>query len=214
MIGYASKGEGNQLLQFYISPKYLLKGEVIFKELINKLKIKAGIVGTNNLSYLSIALGFVKHLAIHTYLFRNNYEVFIEEKEGELKDCEKSDLERIVNFFHNSMGAPKEWLVNYVGKLIEKREIFFLENKDEIIGTCEVRISRTAPKFADIGMVVSPSYRRKGYGTYLLYKAKGIALERGKIPICSCEKDNIGSIKSINNCGFVSIYQLLTISFK
>jgi len=214
MIGYASVGEGNQLLQFYISPKYFLQGEVIFKEFINKMKIKTGIVGTNNLGYLSIALNFVKELNVHSYLFRNNYEVHIEEKEGILKECKDEDIERIVNFCHYSMGAPKEWLVGYIGGLIEKGEIFFLEIDDKIIGTCEVRKSTSAPEFADIGMVVSPDYRRKGYGTYLLNKAKTIALEWEKTPICSCEKDNVGSIKSINNCGFVSMYQLLSIAFK
>jgi predicted acetyltransferase len=214
MIGYASIGEGNQLLQFYISPKYLLKGEVIFKEFIDTLKIKTGIVGTNNLVYLSIALNFVKELNVNTYLFRNNYEVNIDEKEGTLKEAQEGDIEKIVNFCHYSTGAPKEWLTNYIGELIEKKELFFLKNRDEIIGTCEIRKSTTAPEFADIGMIVSPDFRRKGYGTYLLNKAKTIALEWGKTPICSCEKENVGSLKSITNCGFVSKYQLISIVFK
>ncbi len=214
MIGYASIDEENQLLQFYISPKYLSKGEVIFKEFIDKMKIETGIVGTNNLVYLSIALNFVKVLNVSTYLFRNTYEVNVEEKEEILKECQEEDIERIVNFCHYSMGAPKGWLKVYIGGLIEKKEIFSLEDGDKIIGTCEIRKSTTAPEFADIGMVVSPDYRRKGYGTYLLNKAKTIALEWEKIPICSCEKDNFGSIKAISNCGFVSMYQLLSISFK
>ena len=212
-IGYASIGEGNQLVQFYISPKHLSKGEVIFKEFIDEMEIRIGIVGTNNLGYLSLALNCVNELNINTYLFRNSSEVNVGEREGILKECQNEDIERIVNFCHYSMGAPNEWLVGYIGDLIEKKEIFSFENGDDIIGTCEVRKSTTAPEFADIGMVVSPNYRRKGYGTYLLHKAKTIALDWGKTPICSCEKDNAGSIKSIHNCGFVSIYQLLTISF-
>ncbi|MFK7772295.1 MAG: GNAT family N-acetyltransferase [Saprospiraceae bacterium] len=214
LIGYTSVNDENQLLQFYISAKYFSNGEVIFKEFIEIMQIKTGIVGTNNLGYLSIALNFVEKLKVHTYLFRNSFEVNIDEKEGILKECQTENLERIVDFCHYSMGAPKEWLTGYVGGLIEKKEIFFLEHDDKIIGTCEVRKSTTTPEFADIGMVVSPDFRRKGYGTYLLNKAKTIAIDSGKIPICSCEKDNVGSIKSINNCGFVSMYQLLSITFK
>ncbi len=214
IIGYASVGEGNQLIQFYISPMYLSKGEFIFNKFIDEMKIRTGIVGTNNLSYLSIALNFVKKLKVNTYLFRNIHEVNIEKKEGLFKECQDKDIERIVNFCQYSMGAPREWLLGYIGELIERREIFSLENDNEIIGTCEVRKSTTAPEFADIGMVVSPDFRRKGYGTYLLNKAKIIALEWGKFPICSCEKDNIGSLRSIQNCGFISMYQLLTIVFK
>lgn len=213
LIGYAAVDEGNQLLQFYILPMYLSNGPVIFKKFIDDKNIKTGIVGTNNLSYLSLALNFVKQLNLHSYLFRSTYEVIIEEKEGRLKACKNEDVDRIVNFCHYSMGAPKEWLVGYIGGLIERGEIFSLENEDKIIGTCEVRKSLTAPEFADIGMVVSPDFRRMGYGTYLLSQAKRIALEWGKTPICSCERDNTGSVKSIHNCGFVSLYQLLHIDF-
>ena len=214
LIGYASIGEGNQLLQFYIQPKHLMKGQVVFEEFLKTMNIKSGIVGTNNLGYLSVALHFVKELKVDSYLFRSYYEVDIEEKEGLLHECRIKDLDRIVNFCHDSMGAPKGWLNTYIGDLIKKREIFFLENRGEVIGTCEIRKSISAPAYADIGMVVSPAYRRQGYGTYLLHRAKRKAIEWGKIPICSCEKDNLGSMKSISNCGFVSMYQLLLITFR
>lgn len=213
MIGYASVGGDRQLLQFYISPGSLSLGRDIFSEFIEKMKITAGIVGTNNLTYLSIALHFVKELRVNTYLFRNSHEVEIEEKEGMLRECRVEDVSRIVNFCHHSMGAPKEWLEGYIGELIGKSEIFSFEQGDKIIGTCEVRKSVTAPEFADIGMVVSPEFRRRGYGTYLLHKAKTIALDWNKIPICSCEVGNYGSEKSIRNCGFESLHQLLSITF-
>ncbi len=214
LVGYASVDEGNQLLQFYISPNKPLRGEVIFKEFIGRLKITTGIVGTNNLGYLSIALSFVNKLHINTYLFRSNHEVSLPEKEGTFWESQDKDNDRLVAFYHKSMGAPKEWLVEYIGGLIERREIFSLQDGDTLIGTCEVRKSATSPEFADIGMVVSPDFRRRGYGTYLLNRAKTIAIAWGKTPICSCEKDNLGSLKSIANCGFTSMYQLLSISFK
>jgi predicted acetyltransferase len=111
------------------------------------------------------------------------------------------------------MGAPKGWLQGYLGGLVEKGEVFFLEQGDNIVGTCEVRKSTSAPAFADIGMAVSPDFRRQGYGTYMLNKAKAIAVEWGRHPICSCEKENVGSFKSISNCGFASKFQLLSITF-
>lgn len=214
IIGYAAVGENNRLIQFYISPRYFSKGVAIFKEFIDKLEIKTGIVGTNNPGFLSITLNFVEALKVDTYLFRTHYEVTIEEKEGILKECQVEDIERIANFCHHSTRAPKAWLSGYIGDLVEKGEIFSFENSSEIIGICEVRKSATAPAFADIGMIVSPEHRRKGYGAFLLNKAKKIAIEWGRTPICSCEKDNVGSLKAIQNCGFVSMYQLLHIVFK
>ena len=213
MIGYASIGEENQLLQFYITPKCQERAKVIFRDFIDRMNIKNGLVGTNNLNFLSTAINFVKELNVHTCLFRDSYGVNIEAKGGVLRECQVSDLEKIVNFCHYSMGAPKDWLQGYIGELVNNKEIYFFEKEGAIIGTCEVRKSNSAKGFADIGMVVSPDFRLQGYGTYLLNRARPIALEGGNIPICSCEKDNIGSLKSIHNCGFTSNYQLLMIKF-
>lgn len=214
LIGYACVNRRNQLLQFYISPEYLPVGETIFKKFLELQNIEKGIVGTNNPIYLSLALHLVKELEINTYLFRKYHDVLIEKKEGNFKQCEIGDIDRLVDFQHYSTEADKDWATEYLGNLIEKKEVFILEQDAEIIGLCEVRKRTTAPAYADIGMVVSPDYRRKGYGTYLLNRAKEIAIERKKKPICSCDKNNIGSFKSITNCGFVSTHQLVEIVFK
>ena len=213
LMGYTCVNSENVLLQFYLLPKFLSEGLKIFKEYITHTGIKKGIVGTNNPIYLSLALHDVEDVKIHTYLFSDNVEVNLEKKEGNLKKCQEKDTEVIIDFCHQSVGAPKEWLAGYISRLINKGEVFVLGKGEEIIGTCEIRESRSAPEFADLGMIVSPKFRKRGYGTYLLSEAKRIAKERGKEPICSCEIENMGSLKSIQKCGFVSLYQLLSITF-
>lgn len=213
LIGYACVNEEHELLQFYLRPRYLSQGAKIFQKYLADTGIHRGIVGTNNPVYLSLALIFAQEVGIHTYLFRAGFEVDIHEKEGVLKVCQQEDIERIVAFCHYSIHAPVDWLNGYISGLVAKAEIFVFEHEDNILGTCEVRSSQTAPAFADIGMIVSPEFRKQGYGTYLLSRAKQIAKERQKEPICSCEKDNLGSFKSISNCGFISMHQLLAIDF-
>lgn len=213
IVGYVCLGEENLLLQFYVFPEYMKNSLVIFEYLIHHLNIKKAMVGTNNPIFLSNALHFSKGLEIHSYLFSDGFKVEFEEKEGDFSQCQPKELDKVVDFCHNSMAAPKEWLLGYIGDLIEKEEIFSLQKNNKIIGTCEVRKSISAPNFADIGMVISPNYRKQGYGTYLLNKAKSIAISSGRKPICSCEKENIGSLKSIENCGFINLHQLLAIDF-
>ena len=101
----------------------------------------------------------------------------------------------------------------YLGDLLAKGEVYALKNGDEYIGACEVRSSLTNEHVADVGMVVSPDHRRKGLGTYLLGQAKRIAKEGDKLAICSCEVDNIGSKKSIEKNGFISVHQMLLLDF-
>ncbi len=212
-VGYACVKDQNWLLQFFVLPEWLHQGEVIFQEFIQQQKIEKALIGTNNPLCLSIAMHHQKSTQIHTYLFSDFIKTRSIEREGRLKKAESSDLERLVEFCYQSMGAPKEWLTGYVNGLIQKGEIFAFEKGNEILGTCEVRKSESDHQIADIGMVVSPFHRRQGLGTFLLGKAKEIALEWNRSPICSCEKDNIGSLKSIQKNGFRSIHQMLLLEF-
>ena len=212
-IGYGCIGDENQLIQFFITHRYLNQGTKIFQQLKEELKVVKGIVGTNNPIYLSNALHFTKQLDIHTYLFEHFSDPIINEKKGSFKNCTSEDLLRMVDWYHASLGASVEWLHGYLNGLIEKGEVFSFERDGKIIGACEVRRSNSSLYYADIGMIVSPDFRKKGYGTFLLNQAKSIAIKWGRTPICSCEKKNIGSFRSIQNCGFASKYQLLAIDF-
>ena len=212
-VGYTNVADDGKLLQFYIAPRFMNRGNDVFRQLIGQRQISSAMVGTNNPGFMTYALKYAQTVDIHTYLFRDHFHQTIPDQEGELKQCQGEDLGRIVDFCHDSMGAPKEWLMGYIGGLIERGEIFVFEQNDQVVGTCEVRQSLSAEQYTDIGMVVSPDFRKQGFGTYLLCQAMRISKERGKIPICSTEKDNIGSLKAIHNCGFYSQYQLLGVTF-
>ena len=212
-IGYACSNEENGLLQFFLLPKWIQEGAEIFKRFIDKTNIKKAMIGTNNPACLSNALHHQKLLKVDTYLFTNYLDSIIEENEKHVRPTESDELDKLVNFYHSSMDAPKEWLNSYLGNLNNKRELFVLEEGPEILGVCEVRRSESDSSIANIGMVVSTQHRRKGLGTYLLSKAKEIAISWDKQPICSCEKDNIGSLKSIQRSGFRSIHQMLYMEF-
>ncbi len=213
IIGYACVDDDNRLLQFFVLPQWMQEGVSIFKQFILQNEIKTGLIGTNNPVCLSVAMHFQKLVKVDTYLFTALVDGNTTEKEGTLNVAVEDDLERLINFCHESMGAPKEWLNGYLSDLIKKGEIFVFEDNDEILGTCEVRKRESEPGVADVGMVVSTAHRRKGLGTFLLGKAKEIAFQWNKKPICSCEKDNMGSLKSIHKNGFRSIHQMLSMDF-
>jgi predicted acetyltransferase len=212
-IGYASIDNEGQLLQFYVHFGFLPVAKEIFKKFIAEKEISKAVVGTNNPVLMTASFPSVKMVKVDTYLFREFNEVDMVKKAGTLREGSSSDDKLLIDFYHKSIGADREWLTSYLGERLERKELFFFSLDTEIIGACEVRTSASNSGIADIGMVVSPEYRMRGYGSYLLYKAKKMALLRNQKPICSCEAENIGSYKSIINAGFVSQYQLLKVTF-
>ena len=211
-LGYACTNEDNLLLQFYVSPEWMDVGSQVFQTFIHQHKIKKAMVGTNNPVFLSMAMHHQKSVEIDTYLYTDFLKVDTIKKEG-FRSAAPDELNRVVDFYHESMGGPKEWLNGYLNNLIDMREVFLLENESEILGTCEVRKSESDPNVAGVGMVVSPAHRRKGLGKHLLGCAKEIAKGWNRQPICSCEKDNIGSVKSIQANGFRSLHQMVSMEF-
>lgn len=213
LIGYACVDDEERLLQFYLMSHWIQEGAEILGQFLKQENIKKGLIGTNNPIALSIAMQVQKSVVVDTCLFTDHLSVETPEKDGIFRPFEKENIDSLVDFYHKSMDGPKDWLRGYLGDLLEKGEIFVLEKDKVILGACEVRKSASQLEIADIGMVVSPAHRRKGLGTYLLGKAKEVALSWDRQPICSCEKDNIGSLKSIQNNGFRSIHQMLLLTF-
>lgn len=212
-IGYASVDEGGKLLQFFLLPFWIQDGAEIFQQFIQQEKIEKALIGTHNPICLSIAIQVQKSVKVDTCLFTDHLTVQTLDKAGVFRSYGTDDPEKLIDFYHENIEAPKDWLRGYLGGHLAKGEIFVLVEGGEILGACEVRKSDSQAGIADLGMVVSAKHRKKGLGTYLLGKAKEVALSWGKQPICSCEKANIGSLKSIQNNGFRSIHQMLLLSF-
>ena len=212
LAGYSCINSENQLLQFFLRSEFLQQGSRPLWEFLKELKVSQAIVGTNNPVCLSMALQLQSGVRVHSFLFENVLHSSVTRQENVVR-ATPNDVNKLVEFCHIATGGPSEWLVGYLTNLINREELFFLSVSKEIVGTCEVRKSDTNRTVADIGMVVSPDHRREGWGTYLLGVAKRTAIEWGRQPICSCEKDNIGSLKSIHANGFRSVHQMLLIDF-
>lgn len=213
LIGYACIDDDNRLLQFFVQPQQLEEGPDILAQLIDQKQIKSALVGTNSPVFQSLAMNFQQSMAIDTYLFSDLVESEVIHMSGQLKLAWEADLNGLVEFYHKTIGAPVAWLNDYLLNLISRGELFYLIDGTEVLGTCEVRLSDSDHRYADIGMVVGQKHRKKGLGTYLLGKAKELSYDSDRTPICSCEAGNIGSLKAIHKNGFRSIHHMLSITF-
>ena len=105
-----------------------------------------------------------------------------------------------VNKIHNNVNIPdKEW-----GKSLT---YLAFDDMDKLVGLLSVRYDLPIEKvkeFGHIGYGVRPSERRKGYATKMislaLEECKKLGMDK---VLLVCDKDNIGSVKSIINNGGV-----------
>ncbi|EAY28700.1 GNAT family N-acetyltransferase [Microscilla marina] len=218
-IGFYVIDDANILINFFLIETALPLLEEVFAQLLAQHKVKSGIVSTNAPVFVSACADFAHTITPHSYLFQDHKKrdlvapALANGTKPVLKVAQTSDHQAAVNFGVVAIGADKTWLEGYYALRIQKQELFLWQAGEEIIGACEARKSDSQPGIGDVGMVVGIPYRRQGVGAYLLNEAKKKCYQQGLTPICSCEKENIGSRQSIYKAGFVSKYRVLNVEF-
>ncbi len=75
--------------------------------------------------------------------------------------------------------------------------------------------NRTIPdrNWFDIGMYVKPEFRKKGYGTFIIFRMEDHVTEIGGRPTAGCDIKNRGSKRTLERAGFISKHVMIEFRF-
>jgi len=213
IIGYCSINSEQKILQFYVEQDH----DDIYAQILKELDVKGAIVATNELQHLSLAMDHQASVVVNAHLFQCADDVELKEaifSDGLIfRNVNMAELQTAIDFAVEAIGAPEEWLHGYYSERINSGELIGLWNGEQLIATGECRPSANQKPYADLGMVVSADYRKKGLATEILREMLHDCRKRGLKPICSTECENIGARKAIANAGFTSQMRILDLSF-
>jgi len=216
--GYYAANDEGALLQFYVRPDFEKHGRTLFDHVIAQDSLTKAVVSSIDPSYLSFCLDVQKSLSVHTYLYEVHTDVRPSHPKAEGLDfrlIEAPELDRTIVFQQTCLGSDKDlssWLRGYSGNLIERRELFVLCRDDEWLGTGECRKSDSQEGVTDLGMMVSPGHRRKGWATYILTRLRVHSSAAGQRAICSTTVENVGAQKAIIRSGFISRHRIMDVT--
>ena len=103
-----------------------------------------------------------------------------------------ADAQAILAFDDGFFHGPEE-----IADYANCGELVLLESTDGILGCGIAKPVIPGRPDMDIGMLVAPNHRRKGYGTHIISFLKDYCLQRGQRPICGCGADNIASQRTL-----------------
>ena len=199
-IGYFIVRE-HEIVEFYLSNRYYFAMERIFSQIIQEYSITGSMVKSFDFPLMNLSHQFFKNSHPDGYLFRHSLP-----NEGihtspvcdiQRRHCANSDIPVILEMSGDFFSGAEE-----LTRIISREEIFIYEKESILygIGLCQ----RTHPNYNwyDIGMIIHPSFRRIGLGSYIFQDMKQYSIHQGGFPTAGCGCDNHGSRRCIEKSGF------------
>ncbi|MCK8061172.1 MULTISPECIES: GNAT family N-acetyltransferase [unclassified Fusibacter] len=213
VFGYLVLDDQKSLLQFYVCPEFINCSSELFNEARMRLGFEKAYACTYEPWYLSICLDRATQVTVNSIM----YEDALKENQLVMPDglsevlALSSDLDAALTYTDQKVEIAGDWLIPYYDMLVDSKGLYLYYMQDEIVGTGEIRQSKTSHQTANLGMTVSKDHRKKGLGTLILSRMKALAYERGLAPVCSTSIDNVGSQNTIMKAGFTARNRVLEI---
>ncbi|MGH2507805.1 MAG: GNAT family N-acetyltransferase [Ktedonobacteraceae bacterium] len=213
--GHFCLAPNHDLLRFHVLEAYQKRAQDIFRWIISTYSIKHAITSTIEPLYFSLCLDIQSRITLHSYLFRDHarFGPVTESSHTSIRKAVKSDFDELVDFYRANTEGAREWIPTFLHERLQREELFVLHKEQTLVATGECIPSQKQPPYADLGMVVARSYRRRGLGSFLLTQLKKHCYEAGWKPICSCEAANRASKQAIEKAGFISEQRMVKITF-
>lgn len=219
-IGYCAIDEHGMLLQFFLLPGFEKEGQKIFNSVLTQRSVAGAFASTIDPFFLSLCLDLHSDISVHTIIYeleRARVPAHPGAKKAIFRKVEGSELDLAVAFQQRCLGAGPElgdWLRGYSSNLIAREELFVLCNGEGWMGLGEYRKSDTQDGVVDLGMMVDPDERGKGWATNILSRLVEGSDKQGHTPICSTTVENTASQKAITRAGFVGRHRIVKVSFQ
>lgn len=214
ICGFFAMNDEKTLIQFYLKESERENEISIFDEIIELKGIKKALSYTNDPQFYAQCLRKASSKEHRDFMFHEAEAIAPHQPfENILMEAPKDNqLEEILLYF-KGIGMAGDWLRYYLMERIDTKSILLFRYKDIIIGTGEMRPSKSSAGYANVGMTVSSDYRGRGLGRYILSTMRKLANESGLKAICSTDHNNTASYNTILKSGFTCYHNIEEILF-
>ena len=217
--GYCVIDQESTLTQFFVKAELQAHGRALLEQVLAQRSVTHAIAFTLDPYFLSLCLDLQVGVKVHSYLYElptAGAGPCEEIEELTFRPLSETELQRTIEFQRSCLSGDAqltEWLTSYSANLIDREELFVLSQHEEWIGLGECRRSDSQAGVADVGMMVAPSQRRRGWATDILRRLCAHCVANGLRPICSTTVANVGAQRAITNAGFISRHRILDVAF-
>jgi len=220
LIGFCCVNDDAYLLEFYIEPNYHNFSQELFTLIAQQNssiigEVKGAFVSTSEPSYLALCLDNSVSFKVNALMYQHASKLIDDQNDSiDMQLACAEQLTEFVTFSVTNIGAPEQWLTQYYGNLIARKELFGYWHKGQLLAAGECRLfDQYQTEYTDLGMIVAQSARGQGLAKKVLTYLTKHADNQGLKAICSTESSNIVAQKAISHAGFTSAHRIVQFEF-
>jgi len=220
LVGFCCVNDESYLLQFYIEPNYHKFSQELFTLIAQQNssiigEVKGAFVSTSEPNYLALSLDNSVSFKVNALMYQHNSILTKNTAEIiEMQLAYDEQLSEFVSFSVTNISAPEQWLTQYYGNLIARKELFGYWHKGQLLAAGECRLfDQHQTEYADLGVIVAQAVRGQGIAKRVLHYLTKHADNLKLKAICSTESSNIAAQKAITHAGFTSTHRIVQFEF-
>jgi len=186
-VGYGAvggaPGEPRELVkELYLVPSARPLAAALFTRLVEMSGARAIEAQTNDPLLSEMLDAHAALVTSETVLFEAGVDTSLTALDVSLRPIRPAEKAGVFPHRHEPVG---DWGLERDGAIVATGGLLFHYN----------------PPFADLYMEVEPSFRRRGYGAYLVQALKQRCDEAGHVPAARCRADNLASRRTLERAG-------------
>lgn len=193
------------LVEFFVEKSHSVSSSLLFEAMQRQAKFNVVLAKSFDHQLLELAKAFGAKSTSTGFLFRKYVPVTpVNETDLLFRRSALADLSVIWKMNEDFFVSFDE-----ISELNSTENLWVLELNNEVVGcgvTTRVIEGRNA---IDLGMLISPKWRRRGYGSILMSKLANHVVKLGLRPICGCAEHNIASQMTLRKIGFLTQHRLV-----
>jgi|LGOV01.1.fsa_nt_gb predicted acetyltransferase len=202
------------IMQFHVINEYKKDMIELFSKIVELSNIEGALVASYDKILYNLSKSKAESIKENDLLFKEGPSVDIKPpfKNIYYYVVKTDEIEKFISYF-NEIGLGGDWIKPYIIERVKKAELYAFNTGGTLLGTGEIRLSDSSHNIVNVGMSVSPQYRNKGLGTFILSTLRKIAKTQSFKAICSTNITNIESQRAILKAGFVKYHSIDIMKF-
>ncbi len=212
-IGYGAfrEVEGRRrIVEFYLLAEYRNMSRAVFKKVVNRSEATSLITRTNDDFLSSLFYDYCENSSVSSLHFCLATPTNFTFPNLAFRPAEQADKEVLHRLFCDPESRPFHWTdETWTQAYLDDGVFWVLHRETEFVGVGVLYKTIYQPQFVDLGMLVAPSYRQMGYGSFIVQELTKICDQQRLTPAVGCIAGNEASRRTLERAGYFPYHRYL-----